>query len=82
MAEIKMYGLTTCPHCKKVLDFLKNSKVEFDVVWLDELKGEERKRAIEEVYQIAGDYAVPVVVRGKRWVLGYNLEKLKELVSG
>ena len=77
-----MYGLTTCPHCKRVLDFLKKSKVEFEVVWLDELKGEERKRAIEEVHRISGSYAVPVVVKGEKWVLGYSPEKLKELLSG
>jgi glutaredoxin len=81
MSEILMYGLTTCPHCKKVLEFLKKSGVKFKVVWLDEIKGEERKKAIEEVHKLSGSYSVPVVVRGERWVLGYNPQKLKELIS-
>ncbi len=76
-----MYGLTTCPHCKKVLEFLKKSGVKFRVIWLDEMSGEERKKAIEDVHKISGSYSVPVVVKGEKWVLGYNLKKLKELIS-
>ncbi len=81
MPDVLMYGLTTCPHCKKVLEFLKKSGVKFKVIWLDEISGEERKRVIEEVHRISGSYAVPVVVKGEKWVLGYNLKKLKELIS-
>jgi glutaredoxin len=82
MGEVKVYGLTTCPHCKKVIDLLEKLKVEYEVTWLDRLGGEERKKAIEEVHRISGSYAVPVVVKGEKWVLGYNPEKLKKLLSG
>ncbi len=82
MAEVLMYGLTTCPHCKRTLKFLENSGVDFEVIWLDKLEGEERKRVIEEVHKISGSYSVPVVVRGDKHVLGYNEEKLRELLGG
>jgi glutaredoxin len=81
MAEIVMYGLTTCPHCKKAFEFLKNSGVEFEVIWVDELQGEERKRVIEKLHGISGSYSVPLVVKGDRWVLGFNKEKLMELIA-
>jgi glutaredoxin-like protein NrdH len=81
MSEIKLYGLTTCPHCKRVLEFLERSNAEFDVLWLDELEGEEKEKAIKEVYRISGSYAVPLVVKGEKWVLGYNPEKLRELLG-
>ena len=81
MNKIVVYALTTCPHCKRVIEFLKKSEAEFEVIWLDELKGGERRKAIEEVRTISGSYAVPVVVKGEKYVLGYNLEKLKGLIT-
>ena len=81
MAEIVMYGLTNCPHCKRTLEFLKKSGVDFEVIWVDKLEGEERKKVVEEVHRISGSYSVPVVVKGNKHVLGYNEEKLRELLS-
>jgi glutaredoxin len=81
MSKTKLYGLTTCPHCKRVLEFLNRLNAEFDVLWLDELEGEEKENAIREIYRISGSYSVPLVVKGEKWVLGYNLEKLKELLG-
>ncbi|AGK61566.1 hypothetical protein Asulf_01589 [Archaeoglobus sulfaticallidus PM70-1] len=37
MTEIT-YGLTTCPHCKRVKDFLEEHNVNFRTIWLDELE--------------------------------------------
>jgi glutaredoxin len=81
MAKITMYGLTTCPHCKKTLEFLKESGVDFEVVWVDRLEGEERKKVIETVHSITGSYSVPLVVKGDKWVLGFNREKLLDLLK-
>lgn len=78
---ILMYGLTTCPHCKRTFEFLKKSGADFEAIWVDKLKGEERKRVVEEVHRISGSYSVPVVVKGNKYVLGYNEEKLRELLS-
>ncbi|AAB89710.1 MULTISPECIES: glutaredoxin family protein [Archaeoglobus] len=82
MAEVLMYGLSTCPHCKRTLEFLKREGVDFEVIWIDKLEGEERKKVIEKVHSISGSYSVPVVVKGDKHVLGYNEEKLKELIRG
>ncbi|WP_456468987.1 glutaredoxin family protein [Archaeoglobus sp.] len=82
MAEIIMYGLTTCPHCKRAHKLLSKIGADFDVVWIDQLGGEERKKAIERVHSISGSYSVPLIVRGDRYVLGFNREKILELVQG
>ncbi|MCS7144325.1 MAG: glutaredoxin family protein [Archaeoglobaceae archaeon] len=82
MADITMFGLTTCPHCKRTLEYLKMAKVEVDVVWVDKLSEEERKKTIEKIYNISKSYSVPLVVKGDKWVLGFNREKLDELIKG
>jgi glutaredoxin-like protein NrdH len=77
-----VYGLTTCPHCKKTLEFLKNSGTDFEIIWLDELEGEERKRVVEEIHRISGSFSVPLVVKGSKYVVGYDEEALRELIGG
>ncbi|RLI77240.1 glutaredoxin family protein [Archaeoglobales archaeon] len=79
MAEIKVYGLTTCPHCKKAEEYLKKIGADFEVVYIDKLEGEERKKVIEEVHKISGRYSVPLIVKGDKFVLGYVEDKLREL---
>ncbi|MEM1578931.1 MAG: glutaredoxin family protein [Archaeoglobaceae archaeon] len=81
MEKITMFGLTTCPHCKRTLEYLKMSKADFEVVWVDKLEGEERKKTIEKIYSISKSYSVPLVVKGDKWVLGFNREKLDELLK-
>ncbi|MET1124307.1 MAG: glutaredoxin family protein [Archaeoglobaceae archaeon] len=81
MTGILMYGLTTCPHCKRTLEFLKRSGADFEVVWVDKLEGDERKKVIEKIHSISGSYSVPLVVKGDRYVLGFNEEKLKQLIE-
>jgi len=82
MAEVVMYGLSTCPHCKKALELLKREGVDFEVVWVDKLQGEERKKAVQRIHSLTGGYSVPVVVKGDRHVVGYNEEKLMNLLRG
>lgn len=81
MAEITMFGLTTCPHCKRTLEYLKTAKADVEVVWVDKLDEEERKKTVEKIYSISKSYSVPLVVRGDKWVLGFNREKLDELIK-
>lgn len=59
MVEIKVYGLTTCPHCKKTIEYLKKSGVEFETIYIDKLEGEERKKVVEEVHKISGSLLCP-----------------------
>ncbi|MBC7109529.1 MAG: glutaredoxin family protein [Archaeoglobi archaeon] len=80
MTEILMYGLSTCPHCKRTVEFLKKEGIEFEVIWIDRLEGEERKKVVEELHRISGTYSVPVVVKGGKYVLGYNEEELRKLI--
>lgn len=79
--KIKMYGLTTCPHCKNALKFLESSEVEYEVTWLDELSKEDRQKTMQDMKNISESYSVPLVVKGDKWVLGFNKGKLEELIK-
>ncbi len=79
--KIQMYGLTTCPHCKNAMRFLESAGVDFDITWLDELPEEERKETMQYMKSISESYSVPLIIKGDKWVLGYNKESLEELIK-
>ena len=79
--KIKMYGLSTCPHCKNTLKLLKAAEADYEVIWLDELQGEEKKEAMKKMHSITGGYSVPLCIKGDEWVFGYDKEKLEELIK-
>ena len=46
---IKLYGLSSCSHCKSLRNFLIDSDVEFDWTYVDMLVGEERNQTMKEL---------------------------------
>ena len=55
--------------------------MEYEVIWLDELSSEERKKLMQYMKSISESYSVPLVIKGDKWVLGYNKEKIEELIK-
>ena len=44
---VKMYTLSTCSHCKAVTKLLTRSNLEFEVVDVDRLDGDQRKDMLD-----------------------------------
>ncbi len=78
---VKVYALSTCPYCKKTLKFFEENGVQADVIFIDKLDPEKREMAMREAYSYAGMYAVPVVVHDDMVIVGFDKEKLEELVE-
>ena len=38
--KIKLYALSTCAHCHRVMSFLKDRSIEFEYVYMDHIKRE------------------------------------------
>ncbi|MFQ6099894.1 MAG: glutaredoxin family protein [Anaerolineae bacterium] len=76
------YGLSTCIWCKRTRQFLEDQGVEFDFVYIDLLKGQEREEAVEQVRRWNPAVSFPtIVLDGRQCVVGYNPEKLKEALG-
>ena len=76
------YGLSTCIWCKRARQFLEDQGVEFDFVYVDLLRGQEREEAIEQVRHWNPAVSFPtIVVDDSQCVIGYKPEKLGEVLG-
>ncbi len=78
---IKMYSLTTCPWCKKMKAFLREEGLEFDVMEVDVAEESVREKTLEEISAMGATGAFPVTVINGQAVVGYDPDRVRELVN-
>lgn len=79
--EVNLYALSTCPYCRMTKEYLKESGVEFELIEVDLLEGDEKQRAIDEVKRLSGGTSFPVLVAGEAVVVGFNKSRISEAVG-
>ncbi len=80
--NVVMYGLSTCVWCKKMREYLESEKVVFDIIYVDELEGEERQSALDVIRKWNPATTFPtLVVDGTRSVNGYKPDEVKEVLG-
>lgn len=75
-SKIKVYSTPTCPFCVMVKDYLIEHNFEFEDI--DVL---EDKKAAKEMIQKSGQMGVPVVEINGKIVVGFDKEKINELLN-
>jgi len=76
MAKVVVYTSPICTYCHIVKIFLKKNNVQFEEVDISE--NEAGKKELEEK---TGLSTVPVTFVGKKFVAGFDREKLKQLLG-
>ena len=80
--HIVFYGLSTCIWCKKTRQFLEDQGVEFEYVYVDKLRGQEREEAVEQIRHWNSAVSFPtVVVDNKQCVVGYKPEVIQKTLG-
>ncbi len=79
--DIKLYALSTCIHCKRTKEFLDELGIEYDFTYLDQLSGEERDQAIEEVKKFNPALSFPTLVVGDECIVGFKKDKIEKAVQ-
>ncbi len=77
----KLYTLSTCVHCKAAKQFLKERGIEYDYVDVDKLNGREKDEVCDEVIKLSGSLRFPTIVVGKKVIVGYYEDKLREALG-
>ena len=80
--KIMLYALSTCVWCKKTKDFLTKLGVEFDYVFVDLLKSEEKDKMRKEVEKWNPRCSYPtLVVNDKVVIVGFKTDEIKEAIG-
>lgn len=79
--NVMLYALSTCIHCKNTKEFLDKCGVDYDCVHVDQLEGEERKAAIEEVKKVNPGCSFPTVIIGDKVIVGFKKDEIKEALD-
>ncbi|MBN2405569.1 MAG: glutaredoxin family protein [Coriobacteriia bacterium] len=78
---VKLFALSTCPYCRMTRKYLEDNDVEFDLLEVDLLEGQERTDAIAEVKELSGGTSFPVAVIDDEVIVGFNKKKIREMLS-
>lgn len=74
--KIKVYSISTCPHCIMLKKYLKEKGIEFENVDV-----EENNEAGEEMIEKSGQMGVPVLDIDGKIVIGFEREKIEALIK-
>lgn len=78
---IKVWALSTCPYCRMTRKWLDDQGVNYDVVEVDKLEGQERTDTLEEVRDLTGGASFPVIKVGDEVIVGFNKQRLQEVLG-
>jgi len=76
--KVKLYALSTCPHCMKAKQLLSQQGIAYDLVDVDLAEEEIANRALEEVKKLTGQQSFPVILINNKVILGFNREEILE----
>ncbi len=80
-ADIKLYALSTCIHCKHTKAYLDECGSQYECIFVDKLEGEERKKVIEEVKKLNPAVSFPTMVINGQVIVGFNKEKIDKALG-
>ena len=80
--KVMLYALSTCAWCKKTKRFLDENDVEYDLAYVDLLKGDEKEQVLSEVRKWNPRCSFPtIVVDDARSVAGFKEARLREVLG-
>ncbi len=76
MSKVKLYTTPICPYCLSLKEFLKEHNIEFE-----EIDVSRDQEAAKEMIEKTGQMGVPVVEINGEVVVGFDREKIKNLLN-
>jgi glutaredoxin len=79
--KVTLYALSTCIWCKKTKELLSSLGVDFNYIYVDLLKGDDRSKIIDEVKQYNPSCSFPTLVIGDRCIVGFREKEIREALK-
>ena len=74
--NVKVYSTKFCPYCKMAKEFLKDRKIPFE-----EINVQEDPEAARHMIEKSGQVGVPVIEIDGQMIIGFNTEQIKKLLK-
>ena len=74
--EVKVYSTPTCMYCKLVKEFLSDKGVEYK-----EIDVSEDTEKMSYIVEATGQMGVPVIEIGEDMIVGFDQDKITELLK-
>ena len=74
--KIKIYSTPSCIYCKMAKDFFDNNNLDYEEY--DVSKDEGKK---EEMVEKSGQWGVPVIIIGDEIMVGFDKQRIIELIE-
>jgi len=79
--NVHLYALSTCPYCRMTKRYLEEHDVSFELTEVDQLEGDERQQAVDDVKRLSGGTSFPVLVADEQVVVGFNKTRIGEILG-
>jgi glutaredoxin-like YruB-family protein len=76
MAKVTVYSTTWCPWCTRAKDFLKQNKVAFK-----DVNVENNPSAAQELAEKSGQMGVPVIEIDGKIIIGFNEPEIRKALK-
>lgn len=74
--QVTVYSTNTCPYCDMMKSFLQQNQINFT-----EVNVQENPAAAQKLAETTGQMGVPQTNINGQWVLGFDPERVLELVK-
>ena len=81
MIKPMLYTLSTCVYCSATKRFLKENNIEYDYIDVDKLDGDEKDDVLSQMMKVSGSMRFPTIIIGKKVIVGFYEDKLKEALG-
>jgi glutaredoxin len=75
--SVKVFALSSCPHCKSIKRLLRDAGIKFEYTELDLLAGEQRRVAMKELLKFNPRCSFPTTVIGEKVILGGEEDEIR-----
>jgi glutaredoxin-like protein NrdH len=80
--HIMLYALSTCGWCQRTRKLMEELGVEYDYEYVDQLVGEEREKAVQEVKVWNPACSFPtLVIDNEKCIVGFREDLIREALK-
>ena len=79
--KIIIYTLSTCSHCKATKRLISENNFKYDNIVVDDLKGENRKQALENLKELNPRCSFPTTTINDTIIVGYREKQIREALE-